>query len=152
MLPKLLALVFLLFTVTCNAERFAPHRLGSLSNGSTTEGAALGDHSSGANAQVTNATHEKRQTGAPPKEDVGTSNPVAKPQNLNNRGDSAPLSGKAGGAMAPFKKRSEGSNEFEFSSFLGKRSPHPVPHPSQLNEITHLLATRGLPDGTIEYF
>ena len=40
---------------------------------------------------------EKRQTGVSPKEVPGDSNPVPKPQNLNNLGDSAPLSGEANG-------------------------------------------------------
>ncbi|GAA5834194.1 hypothetical protein JCM3766R1_004486 [Sporobolomyces carnicolor] len=95
---------------------------------------------------------QKRQTGAPPKEAVGDSNPVPKPGNLNNLGDSAPLQGAANGAMSPFAKRAASSDELSLSTPFEKRSPLAVAHPYELNEISHLLATRGRADGTIEYF
>lgn len=57
------------------------------------------------------------------------------------------------GAMTPFKKRSSSTTSTSKTS-KEKRypHPHPIPEPYQLNEISHLLATRGKADGSIEYF
>ncbi|GAA6021396.1 hypothetical protein JCM11491_006692 [Sporobolomyces phaffii] len=93
---------------------------------------------------------EKRQTGTQAKEDVGTSNPIPKPQNLNTLGDSDPLKGQSHGAMTPFRKRGPSTPSTPYSS--DKRYPRPLPDPLSYNEISHLLATRGNADGTIEYF
>ena len=56
------------------------------------------------------------------------------------------------GAMTPFAKRAASSDELSLSTPFEKRSPLAVAHPYELNEISHLLATRGRADGTIEYF
>ncbi|GAA5971809.1 hypothetical protein JCM3765_003505 [Sporobolomyces pararoseus] len=171
----LCALILLILTLTCNAERAGPHRLNSLSKRSLSErisntmkrssqdnrslllvsrdAASQDEPTDEFNRAPFDLSLEKRQTGVSPKEAPGDSNPVPKPQNLNNLGDSAPLSGEANGAMAPFQKRSSTSSESFSNNLKEKRypHPHPVPEPYQLNEISHLLATRGKADGSIEY-
>jgi len=106
---------------------------------------------------------------------LGDSNPEPTTQQLNQVGDSAPLEGKANGSfsrslfryldgdsgsfgstcrsgsMAPFKKRSPILNPPNFA-ILNKRYPNPIAQPHYLNEISHLLATRGNADGSIEHF
>ncbi|GAA5995152.1 hypothetical protein JCM5350_002788 [Sporobolomyces pararoseus] len=165
--------VLLLLTATCNAERSSPHRLDSLSKRALFEPSSnvmkrslqetrsqdlvsrddAGDDDGFNRTPFDLSLIEKRQTGVSLKEVPGDSNPVPKPQNLNNLGDSAPLSGEANGAMTPFKKRSSSTTSTSKTS-KEKRypHPHPIPEPYQLNEISHLLATRGKADGSIEYF
>ncbi|GAA5833111.1 hypothetical protein JCM5353_004237 [Sporobolomyces roseus] len=94
---------------------------------------------------------EKRQTGIDPMVKIGDSNPKPTNQQLNQVGDSAPLEGKANGSMAPFKKRSPVPNPSDVAN-LNKRYPNPIAQPHYINEISHLLATRGNADGSIEYF
>ncbi|GAA6060571.1 hypothetical protein JCM10212_006806 [Sporobolomyces blumeae] len=98
---------------------------------------------------------EKRQVGVDPVEEIGTSNPDPQPGDLNKLGDSAPLQGSPNGAMQPFKRSlSMGvvSPAAHCRSAVKARSPHPVPGETDLNLVSHVLATRGRSDGTIEFF
>ncbi|GAA5962421.1 hypothetical protein JCM21900_003780 [Sporobolomyces salmonicolor] len=90
--------------------------------------------------------NRKRQTGTQPVEVIGTSNPAPAADELNNLGDTTALVADANGAMSNFAR----SLSSPSSSSKLRRSPHPTPEPDQRNRISHLFATRGRADGTIE--
>ncbi|GAA5924770.1 hypothetical protein JCM1841_004143 [Sporobolomyces salmonicolor] len=103
-------------------------------------GEAAGDLS------IVGSGNHKRQTGTQPVEVIGTSNPAPAADELNNLGDTTALVADANGAMSNFAR----SLSSPSSSSKLRRSPHPIPEPDQLNRISHLVATRGRADGTIE--
>ncbi|KAM0750857.1 hypothetical protein T439DRAFT_356591 [Meredithblackwellia eburnea MCA 4105] len=117
----------------------------------------------------------KRQTGAQPVVDIGTSNPIAPASDISNVGIVDAVKGSANGAMSPFNKRQTGAqaevktgtsnpeatdlNELGDSDAtsgsadgsitpIGKMRRSPAPH--ELNLVSHNRATRGYPDGRIE--
>ncbi|GAA5891210.1 hypothetical protein JCM5296_004929 [Sporobolomyces johnsonii] len=90
--------------------------------------------------------NRKRQTGTQPVEVIGTSNPAPAADELNNLGDTTALVADANGEMTNFAR----SLSSPSSPLKLRRSPHPIPEPHQLNRISHLFATRGRADGTIE--
>ncbi|GAA5872158.1 hypothetical protein JCM16303_000994 [Sporobolomyces ruberrimus] len=177
MLSRFLCLLFLAVILGVNlssAARSGPQRLEFWSKRALSAGSEDGGISKRFEASpMPDRMIKARQVGVDPKEVVGDSNPVPRPQNINNHGDSDPLRGQASGAsldyslvlhrrggliirvcagaMAPFKKRFTVTARSASASHA-KRFPQPLPEPKYLNEISHLLATRGKADGTIEYF